>query len=180
MRLKPLQRTELSERQRATYDRLTNGPRQSVSGPFIAWLRSPELADRAGALGDYLRFESNLSPAIRELVILMVARSWNAAFVWEAHRSLAIDAGISVEILDAIRQGREPSFPTVELSAVYWIIEELLTSKRVSDYTWHDALNKLGEGGIADLLGLAGYYSMVVLTVVATELGGESPNPFVA
>ena len=45
-----------------------------MSGPFNAWLRSPVLGDAAQRLGETVRFESALSPQLRELGILNCRR----------------------------------------------------------------------------------------------------------
>ena len=41
----------LTGRQRDVYKRILSGPRGQVAGPLRVWLHSPELADRAQALG---------------------------------------------------------------------------------------------------------------------------------
>lgn len=56
-RLGALPVEKLSERQREVAQKISNGPRASLGGPFWPWLRSPEMADRAQALGEFVRFE---------------------------------------------------------------------------------------------------------------------------
>ena len=73
-RMPPLHVHSLNEKQRKVAEDLTNGPRGGVKGPFIPLLRSPELVDRLGKVGEYLRFGSSLQPRISEFVMLMVSR----------------------------------------------------------------------------------------------------------
>ena len=66
-------RSDVPEAAAHHYDAITSG-RGKVSGPFSVLLNSPEVAGRAAHLGSYLRFESCLEPAIRELTVLTAAR----------------------------------------------------------------------------------------------------------
>jgi 4-carboxymuconolactone decarboxylase len=70
----------LSPEQKVVYDKLVNGPRKGIRGPFGALLRNPTLADRVSQLGDSVRFESSLPDTIREMMILMVARFFKARY----------------------------------------------------------------------------------------------------
>lgn len=56
--------------------------------------KHPELAERLGALGEYLRFDGQLNPAQRESLILLVARHRACKYVEYHHTQLAITAGI--------------------------------------------------------------------------------------
>ena len=47
-RLSPLTDDQMNERQQAILEDIRSGPRgPSAHGPFLAWLQSPDLADRA-------------------------------------------------------------------------------------------------------------------------------------
>src|SRR5262249_5084088 len=55
-RLSPLTNENMSPDQRVVADAIRSGPRGGLRGPFEAWLRAPELCDRAQKLGEYCRF----------------------------------------------------------------------------------------------------------------------------
>ena len=81
----------MNERQQAILEDIRSGPRgPSAHGPFLAWLQSPDLADRAQKLGEYLRFEAQMDKRLAELAILTVARKWTAQFEWYAHKKLSL------------------------------------------------------------------------------------------
>ena len=48
-----------------------------------------------------------------------------------------------------------------EEEAVYNFVNELLTTKQVSDATFKAAKDKFGERGVVDLIGVSGYYQLV-------------------
>lgn len=51
-----------------------------MSGPFASLIHHAPLAERVSDLGEYLRFGSTLPGNIREMAILMTARSVNQAY----------------------------------------------------------------------------------------------------
>jgi 4-carboxymuconolactone decarboxylase len=107
MRLPKL--TDLSPRQQEISDRIT-ARRGGTRGPFLVWLRSPELCEKVEALGAYCRFESALDPRLRELSLLIAARHGDAQYSWNAHVGKAAEMGVSSESLNALAERREPHF----------------------------------------------------------------------
>ena len=64
-RLQPLSPEEMTEAQCRVVDDILAGPRGGLRGPFVAWLRSPELADRGQKLGEFVRFNSCISLSLK-------------------------------------------------------------------------------------------------------------------
>ena len=94
-RLPDLDLNNFTEKQKQVYKNIENGPRGRVAGPLRIWMRNPELAENAQALGQYARFDSSLSPKLSELAILITARYWSAQFEWVHHVPSAREAQIS-------------------------------------------------------------------------------------
>src|SRR6516165_8723575 len=65
-RFKPLAAAEMQPDQKALAETIVTGPRKSIEGPFNIMLRSPELGDLLQKTGLYLRFNSPLSPKVKE------------------------------------------------------------------------------------------------------------------
>src|SRR5262245_46916742 len=108
-RFKPLAESEMSEAQRKVYAEIASGPRGGVRGPFNALLRSPELADRAQKLGEWVRFRSSLPERLKEFAILVTARYWGAQYEWHAHHAHALKAGLAPRLAAELAQGRRPA-----------------------------------------------------------------------
>jgi 4-carboxymuconolactone decarboxylase len=143
------------------------GPRGSLRGPFHALLRSPELADRVRHLGDYVRFESTVPAALRELAILLVARFWSAHYEWNAHRKHAATARLDPAIADAIETGQRPARLSADETLVHDLVTELLHHKDISDTTFAAAKARFGERMMIELIGTVGYYGLVSLVLNA-------------
>jgi 4-carboxymuconolactone decarboxylase len=133
----------------------------SLSGPFVALLRSPEVMLGAKGMGDYLRFKTVLPPKLREFVIVIVAREWTQRYEWHSHSELAMQAGLSEETVKAIAAGRRPQRMSDDEEAIYDFCTELHANHSVSDATYARALEKFGEQGIVDMVGVNGYYTFL-------------------
>lgn len=164
-RFTPLTAETMTADQKRVADAITSGPRGSMRGPFKALLRSPELADRVQRVGEYVRFHSSIPPRLNELAILIVARTWMAQFEWYAHRELAMKAGLSPAIADAIAVGQRPAAMAEDETLVYDFCSSLMRDHAVSDEMFAATKAKFGENGVMDLIGAMGYYSLVSMVL---------------
>jgi len=172
-RMPPLPASALNEKQRNVAEQLTNGPRGGVKGPFIPLLRSPELVDRLGKVGEYLRFGSSLAPKIGEFVMLIVSREWSNQFEWAVHAPLALKNGLKPQTLDALAEGRRPQPMATDEEAAYEICEELSRTKSLCDATYARAVEQFGEAGLIDIVTVYGYF----VTVCALMNVAHTPPP---
>ena len=134
-----------------------------VFGPFEPLMHSPEVMSLARSMGDYLRYKSSIGNTLSELVILIAARSWTQDFEFYFHRPIAIKAGISTDIADAIADGRRPTAMNADETMIYDFTTELLQNKRVSDATFDRVKARFGTKGVVDATGIAGYYSFLAM-----------------
>jgi 4-carboxymuconolactone decarboxylase len=155
---------DMTAEQRAVVDAIVAGPRGQFGGPFSTLVRSPELADRAQALGETIRYRSSLPPACRELAILVVAGHWRAEYERQVHRQLALDAGVEPAAIEAIDAGSRPELPAGE-HAAYAFVREVVGTGRASDEAFAAAHEAFGDRGVVDLLGLAGYYTLLAFVL---------------
>lgn len=173
-RLPELAYEQMDDEQRRIHDEIAAGPRGAVVGPLEVWLRSPPLADRAQKLGAYARFRSTLPPRLSELAILVTGAAWKADFEWYSHIGPARKAGITDDVIEAIRTGEEPPLEDDASRAVYAVAREMHDHRRLSDDTYAMAIDVLGERGLVDLIGILGYYTLISMTLNAFEI--ETPD----
>ena len=180
-RLPPLALEQMNDAQRKAAEELIAGPRKAVKGPFIALMRSPELLARVQKVGEYLRFQSALTPRINEFVSLVVAREWTQEFEWFVHLPLAAKAGTSAETLASLGEGRRPPAMAPDEAIAYDFTTELLARHGVCDATYASALAAFGERGVMDLVGLIGYFAAIsmVLNVAHTPPEALTGPPLV-
>src|SRR3954465_4357620 len=122
---------QMTPAQKKVAEAIVAGPRKSMGGPFNAWLRSPELADKLQAVGEQVRFHSSLPPRLSEFAILITAREWDAGYEWYAHYPLALKAGLKPAIAADLAHGKRPAGMAADEAAVYDFMRELRRTKRV-------------------------------------------------
>ena len=164
-RMPPLAESEMNDVQRAAAAALIAGPRKGVFGPFIPLMRSPELMDRLQRVGEYLRFGSSVPGRLNEFAMCVVARRWTNQFEWAVHYPLAIKAGVAKATLDALAQGARPEAMAGDEALVHDFLGELLERHGVCDATFARARERLGEQGVIDLVGLAGYFAALCMVM---------------
>lgn len=171
-RLAPVQKTMVND--------LLAGTRTSLGGPFNVLLRSPEMGNHAQKLGEYVRFRTSVPRRLNEMAILMTAKWWSSQYEWYAHKPLALEAGLSAEVIDDLQAGRRPARLRPDEAVVYDFCTELRERKRVGDATFAGAVKALGEQGVVDLVAAMGYYDLVsmVLNVDRYPLPAGAPPPF--
>lgn len=177
MRLGPL--TELSPEQAELSERISSR-RGGTRGPFLVWLRSPELCDRVEALGAYCRFESALPLRLRELSLLIAARHFDAQYSWNAHIDKAVDAGVDRAVIEQLARREEPRFTSADERILYQFATEVLERHFVRDETFAAGLEEFGERGLVDLIGALGNFSMLamLLNTFQVDLQPDREPPF--
>ena len=183
-RFKPLVESEMNEAQLKAARDLASGPRGRLNpdGPNALLLRSPDLMSRTQRVGEYLRYNSSLPVRLNEFAILITARQWNAQVEWIAHHPLALKAGLGPAVAADLLQGKRPTGMKDDEEIIYQFLKELHETKAVSDSAFKAVLDKFGERGVIDLIGLTGYYTMLamVLNVAQQPLPGGVPPPLPA
>jgi 4-carboxymuconolactone decarboxylase len=136
-----------------------------MSGPFNAWLRSPELADRLQKVGEYVRFHTSLDKRLNEMAILMTAQHWGSTYEWFAHAPLAIKAGLDPDIVAALGAGNKPAKMKDDEAIIWEFTTQLRRDHHVDDAIYAKAVDKFGENGVMDLVAVNGYYDVVSMTL---------------
>src|SRR3954468_22297667 len=168
-RLPPIPADRLTDAQKQAIAEFKAARGVDISGPFVPLLRSPEVMNRAGAMGDYLRFKSSLPPRLSEFVILLTARRWTQQYEWNAHQPLAVAGGLRADIVKAIADGRRPEGMADDEQAVYTLFDEVQKNQGVSDASYARAVAAVGEPGVIEMLGITGYYTMLAMVMNTTR-----------
>ena len=163
---------DLAPEHQAAFDAIAES-RGRVAGPFALLLHSPEVAKRAAHLGAYIRFESSLAGAERELAILATARAMDCRYEWAAHVPLAKKAGVRGEAIVAIRDKRAPAGLTPAETEIVQYATALLRVHRVSDAVYEALRARFGTQALVELTATAGYYAMIACALNAFAVEPE-------
>jgi 4-carboxymuconolactone decarboxylase len=143
--------------------------RGALQGPFSMFLHAPELAGRAAHLGAYVRFEGKLDMRVRVLAAMVVAREFEAMYVWGAQTGGARRQNVPESTITAIREGHARGVPAEDAQIIEFT-QKLIREHRVDDALFNAVRQRFGEYGLIELTGSIGYYTMLAMTVNACEL----------
>ena len=164
-RMPPIPPEKLTDAQKKAVEEFRAARNAGVSGPFTPLLRSPEVMNRARAMGDYLRYKSVLPPRLSEFAILIASREWTQNYEWDAHYTLAMQGGLNPDIAAALAEGKRPAKMAEDEEILYNLCTELHRTKGVSDATYQRAVAKFGEQGVIDAIGIQGYYTLLAMVM---------------
>jgi 4-carboxymuconolactone decarboxylase len=133
------------------------------------FLHSPEIAGRVAHLGGYVRFEGTLDMRVRVLAAMVVAREFEALYVWGAQTGSARKQGVPESTISAIRDQHSRGLPPEDAQIVDFT-RDLLRKHRVDDAAAGALRKRFGDDGFIQLTGAIGYYSLLAMTVNACEL----------
>jgi 4-carboxymuconolactone decarboxylase len=178
-RIQPPPVDQLNDVQKKVYDATMKNLGAPI-GPRMVLLQHTEIVQKWSELAAVLKAAS-YPDSVRELIILMAARHWDAEFEWYAHEPNAVKAGLPRSVIEAIRNRQPAQFDDALHTAVYRYVSSLLESHNVDDATYEEARTQLGEKGLIEATVLLGHYSNVALTLLAHRValpeGVASPFP---
>jgi 4-carboxymuconolactone decarboxylase len=179
-RFPQLTMTDLTEAQRPLGEAIMKISRVGIAGPYNPMLRSPVFGQRMFDLLAYLRWETSVPLRLNEFTILIIGRQWRSQVEWFAHEPLALKAGLSPQIIAALKANERPSGMAADEAVVYDFVTELTKQHAVSDETFARAKSLLGEQQVVDLTAVAGTYITIAMLLAMSEESvppGEAP-PF--
>jgi 4-carboxymuconolactone decarboxylase len=164
-RIKDVPPQERTPAQNDLHEKVT-GARGMFFSPYKVWIHSPPIGFGMEAIGTHLNSKScSLSPAEMELATLVTARFWNAAYVIKNHSQHAARAGLDAATIEVVTKGGTPPLANERLRAVYGFTSASLRGEALDDAGFARYEKELGRDGIADILGLIGYFTAVSLAM---------------
>ena len=158
-RLEEVTRESVAEELRGAFDALiADSGGQVPLGPGAVAALSPEMALRRRPLSNYVRWELTLPQNVQELAILATARQMDCPYVWNAHAPMARNAGVSAELVDAMRERAPLPAMADDESAVVTFVTEMLSGHKISQEAYDAAIAQFGIRQTVDLIALAGQY----------------------
>ncbi len=159
---------QIAPEHHATADAII-GSRGSLSGPFQVFLHSPEIAGRIAHLGTLVRFEGTLDFRVRVLAAMVVAREFEALYVWGAQTGSARRQNVPETTISAIRDNKIEGVPPEDAMIIEYT-RTLLKKHRIPAAMDKAMRDRLGDDQMIQLTGAIGYYSLLSMTVNAHEM----------
>lgn len=176
MRLAALSSDEMTPDQVDLYRLILSGPRGQgpravllsngaggLAGPFNTMLYAPAIGQALQELGAAIRFRTSLSPRVREMAILVVARAWDSRYERSSHMPIGREAGLSGREIEALHAGTDPGFTDQRERVAYSVTRSLVGPADLDDAEYAEAADTLGEQALVELSTLVGYYAILAL-----------------
>ena len=170
----------LSPDAKRVYDKITAKRGQMKGGPFASLMHHPALAEKVGDLGEYLRFGATLPGDVREMAILITARSVNQAYEWVAHARIAKTEKLPDDVIERIRARGDLSTVAPRYARPARVVQHVLAYESIPQELQDQVKGELGMPGLIELVTLAGQYRMIagVLFAFDSPLPEGTPAPF--
>ena len=110
----------------------------------------------------------------------MVARHWSAQYEWFVHEKDALAAGVSREVIDAVRRHATPDFAKADEKLVHDIVSELHATRTISQASYDRAVAALGLDMLIELITTVGFYTTAAMMINAFDApvpGNARPLP---
>ena len=154
---------------RRVYDRIA-AKRGAIRGPYAPLMHHPALAERVGALGEYLRFDSTLPGDVRELAILLTARAVSQPFEWVAHVPLARQAGLSDDVIERVRTRGDLATLPPRYAGPARVVRHVLDFEPLPRGLQDAVQAELGVAGLLELVALPGHYRLIAGILFAFDV----------
>src|SRR5438094_5758990 len=166
----------LTPEAKAGYDKITAKRGQMRGGPFASLMHHPPLAERVGDLGEFLRFGGTLPGDIRELAILITARSVNQSYEWVAHARIARKEGLADDVIERVRTRGDLAALPARYARPGRVVQHVLAFESIPQGLQTEVQRELGVTGLMELVALAGQYRLIagVLFAFDTAPGGRA------
>ena len=131
---------------------------------------SPPVTRNVIKLGNSLIGRTTLSPKLRELTIMRIAKLCDCEYEWAQHTFIALQSGISQTQLDTIDSWKESDDFTKEERAILQYVDEVAQNIKVTDKTFETLRQYLSERSIVELTLAIGWWGMLARLLVPLEV----------
>jgi AhpD family alkylhydroperoxidase len=127
-------------------------------------------------LGNTLLSKTKLSPKLREMVILRIAKLTGSEYEWAQHYPVALEAGVSKEQAAEVSSWQDSTLFNDEERAVLRYTDEVSQQVKVTDDTFTVLKQYLDEQCILELTVAIGYWGMVARVLVPLQVDMDAQS----
>lgn len=131
----------------------------------------PEAARRYRELGRWIRFESQMDPRLRELVILQVGVVTGNAYESTHHVHIGATCGVSpADVAGVLLETRGGGSQFTEHEqAVLRATRQLTVDARIDEATWSALRARMSDAELVELTTVVAFYAMTIRVLAALQ-----------
>ena len=168
-RVQKIQKEQAQPKAREIYDKI-EGNGAKVLNLYKVLAHNPSVLHNFLRLGNSLLASTELSPKLRELAILRIARLTGSEYEWTQHYPIALETGISPNQTEAIQHWNDSTSFSDEERAVLQYTDDVAQNVEVGDETFRALQQHLTEQSIVELTLSIGYWGMVARLLVPLQV----------
>lgn len=188
MRIKPLPPDSLSPEVRYVHDEIAGlvgrsqspvnmlDPEGALLGPFPPMLQYPQFGIPALSFLRTLDTQATLAKTVRETAIVTVGSAFGARFELYAHEIMAEAFGLSPAAIATLAAGGHPHGLNEAEDIAHVIAFALVGGHIIPDATYKQAVNLLGQDGVAELFFLIGGYTLIAIILNGFDMPAPDNN----
>ena len=159
-RVPPLAPDELDARQRKFIEPFTD-PKGRYPNIFGVLCRDMPLMEAWRDFGLFTMVGASVDPVFREVLILRTSILSDCAYEWHHHRRIGLTLGMSEESLEQIRSGAATG--DADQNLAIRCANELASTRRLSDPTWSEMVDRFGLPTTLDAVFTVGAYTALAM-----------------
>jgi len=164
---------ESSAELKAVYEEITRS-RGWVSNAMASLSHAPEGLRRFAAVGDYVRYHTDLTEVQRELAIVSIGRA--VPYAATHHAVLAVQAGVPEAAVQDILRDKVPTVLAPADTALVRYVLAFGSPGSVDAATFAGLKSHFSERAITDITLVAAYYLALGTTLNALQVELEAPE----
>ena len=145
----------------------------SKTNVIMALAQHPKLAMAYNIFGKHLLIDTTLPARPRELIILRVAWHLKSDYEWHYHVGYAINIGMTLDEIAAIRTGPAAENWSAQDRAVLSAVDEILQTNTISDAIWAALSAHFDRHQLMDLVLTIGSYVMTSWAIASFGIALE-------
>ena len=169
-RTQPLSPADLTDEQRDFLKPFTDreGRFPNVFGTLVQHM---DLVRAWSEFGLYTLRGNQLDPVLREVLILRTAVLIGSDYEWHQHRKIAIRLGMSDDIIEQVKNGKQTSEPDIDL--LIQTANELIADHRLADDTWKRLMSRFDLTYVLDVIFTVGAYTALGMALNSCDVQVE-------
>jgi alkylhydroperoxidase family enzyme len=143
---------------------------------FRMWANAPTLFKPGLRLGGAILGKQKLDSALRELVILLVAKLEGGEYEWVQHVPIGLASGCRQEQIDALAKSDFSSAFDAREKSLLRFSKEVIENVRASEETFKDAARHFSAQEIVEIIFTCGFYMTMARLTETTRVEIDAPG----
>lgn len=170
VRIAPLKPNEWTPEAREFLEATIGAEKAATFNMPRTFARHPQLIRALFDFNRNVQQSAEISPRLREIIIMRVAWLNRIDYVWGQHNQMMRALKMGEEYIQAVKAGADDPVWSAEERSVLKVVDELVRTRELTDVAWKGLAERYSSKQILDILAVLGQYSMLAIVFNAVGL----------